>query len=240
MGKTIAIVSGKGGTGKTMFAANLGATLSKLGKQTILIDMDTGLRNLDLYLGLENRVVYDVNDVMNGLCRIRQAIIKDKTFPGLSFMAASPRKDEGNLTPMHVKVLCDKLSEKYDYIILDAAAGIDDGLDMVLGGAEEVIVVINPEISSVRDSELVTSVLRDKGMQNIYYVINKINLKLMNAGLAPSMEDVTRGIRNRIIGLIREDENIHISTNLGLPVVFKENTYIAENFRKIAERVEEL
>ena len=240
MGKTIAIVSGKGGTGKTMFAANLGATLSKLGKQTILIDMDTGLRNLDLYLGLENRVVYDVNDVMNGLCRIHQAIIKDKTFPGLSCMAASPRKDEGNLTPMHVKVLCDKLSEKYDYIILDAAAGIDDGLDMVLGGAEEVIVVINPEISSVRDSELVTSVLRDKGMQNIYYVINKINLKLMNAGLAPSMEDVTRGIRNRIIGLIREDENIHISTNLGLPVVFKENTYIAENFRKIAQRVEEL
>lgn len=90
MGRTIAIVSGKGGTGKTMFAANLGATLAKMGRQTILIDMDTGLRNLDLYLGLENKVVYDVNDVMNGLCRIRQAVIKDKTFPGLSFMAASP------------------------------------------------------------------------------------------------------------------------------------------------------
>lgn len=238
MGRTIAIISGKGGTGKTMFAANLGATLAKMGKETILIDMDTGLRNLDLYLGLENKVVYDVNDVMNGVCRIRQAVIKDKTFPGLSFMAASPRRDEGNLTPLHVKVLCDKMKEKYDYVIMDAAAGVDSNLDMVLGGADEVIVVLNPEISSMRDSELVTSVLKSKGMQNVYYVINKINIRLINSGFAPSMEDVTRGIRNRVIGLIREDENIHISTNLGLPVVFKENTYISENFRKIAQRID--
>lgn len=240
MGRTIAIVSGKGGTGKTMFAANLGATLAKMGRQTILIDMDTGLRNLDLYLGLENKVVYDVNDVMYGLCRIRQAVIKDKTFPGLSFMAASPRRDEGYLTPLHVKVLCEKLAEKYDYVILDAAAGVDDGLDMVLGGADEAIIVMNPEISSKRDSELVTEILRSKGMQNIYYIINKINIRLINAGFAPSMEDVTRGIRNRVIGLIREDENIHISTNLGLPVVFKDNTYIAENFRKIAKRIDDM
>ena len=240
MGRTIAIVSGKGGTGKTMFAANLGATLAKMGRQTILIDMDTGLRNLDLYLGLENKVVYDVNDVMNGLCRIRQAVIKDKTFPGLSFMAASPRRDEGRLTPLHVKVLCEKLAEKYDYVILDAAAGVDDGLDMVLGGADEAIIVMNPEISSKRDSELVTEILRSKGMQNIYYIINKINIRLINAGFAPSMEDVTRGIRNRVIGLIREDENIHISTNLGLPVVFKDNTYLAENFRKIAKRIDDM
>lgn len=238
MGRTIAIISGKGGTGKTMFAANLGATLAKMGKETILIDMDTGLRNLDLYLGLENKVVYDVNDVMNGVCRIRQAVIKDKTFPGLSFMAASPRRDEGDLTPMHVKVLCDKMKEKYDYVIMDAAAGVDSNLDMVLGGADEVIVVLNPEISSMRDSELVTSVLKSKGMQNVYYVINKINIRLINAGFAPSMEDVTRGIRNRVIGLIREDENIHISTNLGIPVVFKDSTYIAENFRKIAQRID--
>ena len=238
MGRTIAIISGKGGTGKTMFAANLGATMAKMGKRTILVDMDTGLRNLDLYLGLENKVVYDVNDVMKGLCRIRQAVIKDKTFPGLFFMAASPKQDEDSLTPLHTKVLCQKLAEKYDYVILDAAAGAGEGLDMVLGGADEVIVVMNPEISSMRDSELITGVLKSKGVQNVYYVINKINIKLINAGFAPGMEDVTKGIRNRVIGLIREDENIHISTNLGLPVVFKDNTYIAENFRKIAERIE--
>ena len=240
MGRTIAIVSGKGGTGKTMFAANLGATFAKMGKRTILIDMDTGLRNLDLYLGLENSVVYDVNDVMSGVCRIRQAIIKSKMFPGLSFMAASPRRDEGNLTPLHAKVLCERLTEKYDYVILDAPAGVDDGLDMVLGGADEVVVVMNPEISSIRDSELVTSVLKSKGVENIYYVINKINVKLINAGFAPSMEEITKGIRNRVIGLIKEDENIHISTNLGLPVVFKDRTYIAENFYKIATRIENM
>ena len=111
---------------------------------------------------------------------------------------------------------------------------------MALGGADEVIVVMNPEISSVRDSELITSVLKAKGVENIYYIINKINLKLMNAGFAPGMEDVTKGIANRVIGLIREDENIHISTNLGLPVVFKDNTYIAGNFRKIAGRIESI
>ena len=153
-------------------------------------------------------------------------------------MAASPRRDEGELTPLHAKVLCQKLAEKYDYVILDAAAGVSEGLDMALGGADEFIVVMNPEISSMRDSELITGVLKSKGVENIYYVINKINLKLMNAGFAPSMEDVTKGIANRVIGLIREDENIHISTNLGLPVVFKDNTYIAENFRKIAGRIE--
>lgn len=240
MGRAIAIVSGKGGTGKTMFAANLGATLAKLGKSVILVDMDMGLRNLDLYLGLENRVVYDVNDVMNGLCRIRQAIIKDKVFPGLSFMAASPKRDEGDLTPFHVNVLCAKLMEKFDYVIMDAAAGIDDGLDMVLGGAQEVIVVTNPELSSIRDSELVTSVLRDKGIKDIYYVVNKIDVKLMNAGFAPSMDEVLRGIRSRVIGLIKYDENIHISTNLGIPAVFKENTYIAENFEKIACRLDSM
>lgn len=240
MGKTIAIVSGKGGTGKTMFAANLGASLSKLGKKVILVDMDTGLRNLDLYLGLESKVVYDVGDVMNGLCRIRQAIIKDKIFPGLHFMAASPKKGEEDLTPMHVRALCDRLMDRFDYVIMDAPAGVDKGLDMVLGGADEVIVVINPEISSMRDAELVTSVLKDKGMYNIYYVVNKINLKLMNEGLCPSMGEITRGINNRVIGLIREDENIHISTNLGVPIVYNDSTAVAENFRKIAMRVDEI
>ena len=107
MGKSIVIASGKGGTGKTMVSANLGATLSRLGHQVIVIDMDTGLRNLDLYLGLENNVVYDVNDVMNGVCRIKQAIIRDKSFPGLSFMAASPRRSDTEITPLHMKVLCD-------------------------------------------------------------------------------------------------------------------------------------
>ena len=133
MSKIIAITSGKGGTGKTMFVANIGAMLAKRGHKVCVIDMDTGLRNLDLYLGLENNVVYDVADVLNGVCRIKQALIKHKSFPGLFFMAASPKPDEGEFTPLHMQVLCAKLSRKFDYIVVDCPAGLDDGLAIAEG-----------------------------------------------------------------------------------------------------------
>ena len=220
MGTSIVIASGKGGTGKTMVSANLGATLSRLGHQVIVIDMDTGLRNLDLYLGLENNVVYDVNDVMQGVCRIKQAIIRDKSFPGLSFMAASPKRSDGEITPLHMKVLCDKLKEMFDFVIIDAPAGMNDDLLVSIGGADHIILIINPEIASMRDGEMVTAFLRE--------------------GLAPSMEEVTRGIRGQVLGLIPYDENIHISTNLGVPIAFMPESPIAQNFQRIAERVEEL
>lgn len=241
MGKSIVIASGKGGTGKTMVSANLGATLSRLGHQVIVIDMDTGLRNLDLYLGLENNVVYDVNDVMNGVCRIKQAIIRDKSFPGLSFMAASPKRSDTEITPLHMKVLCDKLKEMYDYVIIDAPAGMDDNLLIAIGGADHIVLVINPEIASMRDAEMMTAFLAETdGSYQIHYLINKLNLKLVRAGLAPSVEEVTRGMRGQVLGLIPYDENIHISTNLGVPIAFMPESPIAQNFVRIAERIREL
>lgn len=240
LGKTIVIASGKGGTGKTMFSANLGATMAKRGRRTVLVDMDTGLRNLDLYLGLENNVVYDVSDVLNGVCRIKQALIKDKSFPGLFFMAASPKPDNGEITPLHVKVLCDKLKQIFDYVIIDAPAGLDDGLAIALGGADQVIMVITPEYSSLRDCEAVTTALNDYGIGFVHYVLNKVNTRLMKAGLAPSLEEFPRKITDKIIGLVQDDENIHISTNMGVPVVFMKDTYIAKNFDNIAKRIEAL
>jgi len=240
MSKTIVVASGKGGTGKTMFSANLGATLAKKGRKVVLVDMDTGLRNLDLYLGLENNVVYDVNDVLNGVCRIKQALIKDKSFPGLFFMAASPKPDDGETTPLHVKVLCDKLRQAFDYVIIDAPAGLDDGLAVALGGADEVLLVITPEFSSIRDCETVTAALKEQGMTNVHYILNKVNVKLMKAGLAPSLRDFPREITERILGMIQYDENIHISTNMGVPIVFMEDTYINKNFKNIASRIEKL
>ena len=238
MGKSIVIASGKGGTGKTMVSANLGATLSRLGHQVIVIDMDTGLRNLDLYLGLENNVVYDVNDVMNGVCRIKQAIIRDKSFPGLSFMAASPRRSDTEITPLHMKVLCDKLKDLYDFVIVDAPAGMDENLLIAIGGADHIVLVINPEIASMRDGEMMTAFLNETGGNfQIHYLINKLNLKLVRAGLAPSVEEVTRGMRGQVVGLIPYDENIHISTNLGVPIAFMPESLIAQNFTRIAERV---
>ena len=240
MGKTIVVCSGKGGTGKTMFVANIGAMLAKRGHKVCAIDMDTGLRNLDLYLGLENNVVYDVTDVLNGVCRIKQALIKDKTFPGLYFMAASPKPDDGEITPLHLKVLCDKLNQKFDYVIVDCPAGIDDGLAIATGGADQVIMIITPEYSSIRDAEAVTENLVGQNISKIHYILNKVDVDLVREGYELSLDDLPEAIRRRLIGIIKYDRDIHISTNLGMPAVFQPDTYIYANFFKIAGRIENL
>lgn len=240
MGKAIVIASGKGGTGKTMFAANLGATLARQGHKVVLIDLDTGLRNLDLYLGLENNIVYDVNDVLTGVCRIKQALVKDKSFPGLFFMAASPQKPNGEITPLHIKVLCNKLKEKFDYIIIDSPAGIDDGMVVASGGVDIGVIVVNPEYASLRNAEIVKRTLEEQGVSNIAYVVNKINLELIESGRAPSFEEVTKNIREKIVGIIKEDENIHISTNLGIPIVVMAENYIAKSFEAMADRIKKM
>lgn len=240
MGKAIVIASGKGGTGKSMLAANLGTTLALQGHKVVLIDLDTGLRNLDLYLGIENNIVYDINDVLTGVCRIRQALIKVKEFPGLMFMAASPQKPTGEITPLHIKVLCNKLKHKYDYIIIDAPAGIDEGMIVATGGCDMGIIVVNPEYSSLRNSEIVKNTLQEQGIEKIAYVVNKIDLKLIEEGKAPSFDEVTKNIRDKIVGIIENDQNIHISTNLGIPIASIENTYISKSFMAMGKRIKRL
>lgn len=240
MGKAIVIASGKGGTGKTTLAANLGATLALQGHKVVLIDLDTGLRNLDLYLGMENNIVYDINDVLTGVCRIRQALVTVKAFPGLMFMAASPQKPTGEITPLHIKVLCNKLKEKYDYIIVDAPAGIDDGMVIATGGADMGIIVVTPEYSSLRNAEIVKTTLEEQGIEKIAYVVNKIDLDLIKEGKAPSFDEVTKNIRNKIVGIIQKDDNIHVSTNLGIPIVSMTETYISKSFMAMGMRIKKL
>lgn len=240
MGKAIVIASGKGGTGKTMLSANLGVTLALQGHKVVLIDLDTGLRNLDLYLGIENNIVYDVNDVLTGVCRIRQALVKVKAFPGLMFMAASPQKPTGEITPLHIKVLCNKLKQKYDYIIIDAPAGIDDGMVLATGGCDMGIIVVTPEYASLRNAEIVKTTLEEQGIEKISYVVNKIDLKLIETGKAPSFEEVTKNIRDKIVGVIQMDDNIHVSTNLGIPIVSMTETYISKSFMAMGMRIKKL
>ncbi len=240
MGKAIVIASGKGGTGKTMLSANLGVTLALQGHKVVLIDLDTGLRNLDLYLGIENNIVYDVNDVLTGVCRIRQALVKVKAFPGLMFMAASPQKPTGEITPLHIKVLCNKLKQKYDYIIIDAPAGIDDGMVLATGGCDMGIIVVTPEYASLRNAEIVKTTLEEQGIEKISYVVNKIDLKLIETGKAPSFEEVTKNIRDKIVGVIQTDDNIHVSTNLGIPIVSMTETYISKSFMAMGMRIKKL
>lgn len=240
MGKTILIASGKGGTGKTMMAANLGAMLSRRGHKTVLVDMDMGLRNLDLYLGLENNVVYDVHDVLNGLCRIKQAVIKNKNFPGLFFMASSPKPLDGEITPLHMKVLCRKLEEVFDYVIIDCSAGMDESLSIALGGGKTAILVVTPEYASMRDAGAMKEYLLEQGAEKIYYILNRVDMELVNMGYAPAANDIPANIKMALLGIVQEDKNIRISTNIGMPVVFKTGTYICDNFNKIAARVEQI
>ena len=194
-------------------------------------------RNLDLYLGIENNIVYDVNDVLTGVCRIRQALVKIKAFPGLYFMAASPQKPNGEITPLHIKVLCEKLKSKYDYVIVDAPAGIDDGMIIATGGCDMGIIVVTPEYASLRNAETVKKTIKAQGIDNICYVVNRIDLRLIESGKAPSFDEVTKNIREKIVGIIQEDENIHVSTNLGVPIVSMTDTYIAKSFMAMADRI---
>ena len=237
MSKVIVVASGKGGTGKTMFSVNLGATLAKQGNQVVLVDLDIGLRNLDLYFGLENNVVYDVYDVLTGMCKIKQALIRDKRFHSLYVMASSPSRNDGYITPLHMKVLSDKLKEEFDYVIIDAPSGIDDGLVMAVAGADEVILVVTPDYSSIRDADNIDNQLLKMGIEERHLVINNVDYDLMDRGFVPSISQITEILKPDLIGVIQADKNIRISTNLGVPIVIKEGTYIEETFKNIAARV---
>ncbi|MEE1169204.1 MAG: septum site-determining protein MinD [Anaerovoracaceae bacterium] len=239
MSKVISIVSGKGGTGKSLFAANMGALLAMGGSSVVLIDMDMGLRNLDIYLGLENRVVYNVMDVLSGLCRIKQALVKDKRFKALYLMSAAPPKDERDITPLHMKVLCERLKEQFDYIIIDGSAGIGDGLDLAVAPADTVLVITEAEAASIRDADVVDRELTKQGIENKFAIINKVDPELMALGAVPTLADISKGLRIKIAGIIQYDRNIFIATNKGMPIVMKLGTYIERNFSKIVKRITE-
>lgn len=237
MGKVILVSSGKGGTGKTMFSVNLGATLAKHGSRVMLLDMDMGLRNMDIYLGMENKVIYNIMDVISGICRIKKAMLKVDGFETLYFMAASPRRDDRDMTPLHMEVLCNKLKKYFDYIIVDCPAGIGELFDIAKAAADKTVIVTEPEVASLRDADTTERYLKEQGMDNIYIVINKVKIELMQAGFVPTLSEIMEMFKSPVAGLIQYDENIHISTNKGLPIVCKNGTYIERNFMDMAVRI---
>ena len=237
MGKVILVSSGKGGTGKTMFSVNLGAVLAQREKRVILIDLDMGLRNMDIYLGMENKVVYNIMDVVSGICRIKKAMIKVDGFDTLYFMAASPRRDDRDITPLHMEVLCSKLRRYFDYIIIDCPAGIGDTLDVALRPADQVVIVTEPEAASLRDADVTERYIRENGVTNTVFIINKVRVELMKAGFVPDLATILNMFKNPVVGMIQDDDNIHISTNKGIPIVCKKGTYIEKNFQDIADKI---
>ncbi len=244
MGVVFAVVSGKGGVGKTTTAANLAIGTAMEGKKTVVVDFDIGQRNLDMILGLENRVVYDITNVMDGEVSLKQALIKDKKVENLSFLAASQTKDKSVLTDEKVKKLIDALKEEFEYIFLDSPAGIEGGFEHTILYADNAIVVVNPEVSSIRDSDRVIGLIDSKSQKakegksvGKYLVINRIDPELVQKGEMLRTDDILDILSIPLVGKVPEDKRVIDSSNTGKPVILQEGSRAGEAYSRIAKRL---
>jgi len=237
MGRVIVITSGKGGVGKTTVCANLGCSLSKIGKEVLLIDMDLGLRNLDTVLGLENRIVFDIVDVIENKCRLKQAIINDKRNVHLSFMPASQTKDKSAINEENMINLIGELRNQYDYILLDCPAGIEQGFRNAIAGADEAIVVCTPEVSSIRDADRVIGIMSAAELGRISLIVNRLRRDLIRSGDMLSLEDVEDILGQKAIGAVVDDSYIIKSTNLGEASINFPMSKAGREFENIARRL---
>lgn len=219
MGEVIVITSGKGGVGKTTTSANLGTGLSMLDKKVVIIDTDIGLRNLDVVMGLENRIVYNLVDVVEGNCRIKQALIKDKKHQGLYLLPSAQTRDKSAVTPLQMKKLTDTLREEFDYVLLDCPAGIEQGFMNAIAGADRALIVTTPEVSAIRDADRIIGLLNANDINDYSLIVNKIRMDMVIKGEMMDLSDVTDILAVNLIGAVPDDENIVISTNQGEPLV---------------------
>lgn len=236
-GKVVTITSGKGGVGKTTTTANLGMALASLGQQTVCIDSDIGLRNLDVVMGLENRIVYDLVDAIEGQCRIQQAMIRDKRYDNLFLIPAAQTRDKNAISPSDMVRLCDSLREQVDWIVIDSPAGIERGFRNALAPADEVIVVTNPEVSSVRDADRIIGLVEAEEKGPARLIINRINPGMVRRGDMLSADDVVDLLAIPLLGIVPEDEAVLVSTNHGQPVVLNEKSRAGQAFHNIARRL---
>ena len=219
MSEVIVITSGKGGVGKTTTSANVGTGLAMLGKRVVLIDTDIGLRNLDVVMGLENRIVYNLVDVVEGNCRMKQALIKDKRYPNLYLLPAAQTRDKTSVNPEQMVKLVDNLRPEFDYILLDCPAGIEQGFKNAIAGADRALVVTTPEVSAIRDADRIIGLLEQEELEEIDLIVNRIRMDMVRRGDMMSLSDVTDILAVNVIGAVPDDENIVISTNQGEPLV---------------------
>ncbi len=237
-GRVIVITSGKGGVGKTTTSANIGTALAKLGNKVVLIDTDIGLRNLDLLLGLENRIVYTIVDVVEERCKLKQALVKDKKNPNLALLAAAQTRDKSSVTAEQLKDICEELKKKNDFILVDCPAGIEQGFQNAVAGASEAIVVTTPEMSAVRDADRIIGLLEAKEeIESYKLLLNRVRPKLIEQNDMMSVEDVTEILSTDLIGVIPEDTGIITSTNKGEPIVNDETALAGKAYRNVAHRI---
>lgn len=238
MSEVIVITSGKGGVGKTTTSANLGTGLAMQGKKVVMIDADIGLRNLDVIMGLENRIVYDLIDVVEGNCRLKQALIKDKKYDSLYLLPAAQTRDKDAVSPEQMQKLCENLKEEgFDYIIIDCPAGIEQGFKNAIAGADKAFVVTTPEVSAVRDADRIIGMLEANDLRNPKLILNRIRIDMVKKGDMMTMEDVTDILAIDILGIVPDDESIVISSNKGEPAVTDNSSLAGQAYRNIVQRI---
>lgn len=237
-GRVIVITSGKGGVGKTTTSANIGTALAKAGQKVVLIDTDIGLRNLDLLLGLENRIVYTIVDVVEERCKLKQALVKDKKNPNLCLLAAAQTRDKSSVNQDQLKAICEELKEDNDFILVDCPAGIEQGFQNAVAGATEAIVVTTPEMSAVRDADRIIGLLEAKEEIETYQLLlNRVRPNLIKSNDMMSVDDVVDILSCNLIGIIPEDVGVITSTNKGEPIVNDDKSLAGQAYQNVARRI---
>jgi len=237
MSEVIVITSGKGGVGKTTTSANIGTGLAIAGKKVALVDADIGLRNLDVIMGLENRIVYDIIDVIEGNCRLKQALIKDKRYSNLFLLPAAQTRDKDAVSPEQMQKLCESLKEDFEYIIIDCPAGIEQGFKNAIAGADRAIVVTTPEVSAVRDADRIIGLLESSELKNPTLILNRLRMDMVKRGDMMTIEDVTEILAIDILGVVPDDESIVVSANRGEPAVIDATCLAGQAYRDITKRI---
>jgi septum site-determining protein MinD len=237
MGEAIVVTSGKGGVGKTTSSANIGTALALQGKKVCLVDTDIGLRNLDVVMGLENRIIYDLVDVAEGNCRLKQALIKDKRFDDLYLLPAAQTKDKDAVNPEQVAQIIKELKQEHDYVVIDCPAGIEQGFKNAVAGADRAIVITTPEISAVRDADRVIGLLESSNIKNPKLVINRIRSQMMKKGDMLDVDEVVNILAIDLLGIVPDDEQVIKAANKGEPTVMNPDAKAAIAYRNIARRI---
>ena len=237
MGEVIVITSGKGGVGKTTTTANLGSSLAVEGKKVVLIDTDIGLRNLDVVMGLENRIVYDIVDVVEEKCKLRQALIKDKRYTELFLLPAAQTRDKSAINEEQMKELTIKLKEEFDYILIDCPAGIEQGFKNAIAGADRAIVVTTAEISAIRDADRIIGLLEASEIKNPELVVNRLKPSMVRRGEMMDVDDIVDLLSIDLIGVVPDDEYVVTQTNKGEPVVSNRKAPSGRAYLEIARRI---
>jgi septum site-determining protein MinD len=237
MGEAIVVTSGKGGVGKTTTTANIATGLALRGKKVVMVDADIGLRNLDVIMGLENRIVYDIIDVVDGVCRIKQALIRDKRFEGLYLLPAAQTKDKDAITPSQVEKLMGDLKETFDYVIIDCPAGIEQGFINAVSAADQAVVVTVPEVSAVRDADRVIGLLSTFDLTAPKLLVNRIRSDMVRRGDMMNIHDILEVLRVELVGVVPDDENIVPASNMGIPIVSNPEHPAGRAYQNVADRL---